>query len=148
MGTDESESGLENEEQARIRQHLPKELLDKYIIGQLLGQGTGGSVFLGFSKKSSAKVAIKVARNLAANVEEAKIQQNLRHPCIIGVIDLFVDDLLVVTVMEYARGGELYSIVEADFDPKKSSKWPASQDREQIVKLQFYQVSHRNEGYF
>lgn len=133
----------EDEEQdpwrTELRSRLPGELVNKYIVGQLLGRGTGGTVYLGYKKPDGSvqqrrqKVAIKVARLTTPNVKESRILQGIKaHPCVIGIIDVFFNDISVAIVMEYAKGGELFAFVEEDFRKRDFC--------ERIAKLQFYQV--------
>ena len=155
MILDEDVDGEEDSaEQVRLRSSVPRELLVRYIIGPRLGHGSGGTVFLGYKKpvalerrhrqprelvldeaddETTGKVAIKVAWNTMANLGEAEILRKLeKHPCIIGVQDIFQNEMCSAIVMEYAKGGELFTYVLKDFENDTLC--------ERIAKLQFYQV--------
>jgi serine/threonine protein kinase len=125
-----------------IRARLPVKILLKYIIGKKIGSGSGGTVYLGYQKnEENTKVAIKVvskstqrnSRNPYSDARrEGTIMTNLRHPCIIGLKEVVESEACVVIVLEYAKGGELFEYIAADFENKSSN--------ERIAKLQFYQV--------
>lgn len=130
----EVDDSEEEQEKAQLRSRLPKDLLNKYIVGKLLGHGTGGTVYLAYDKKRGMrKVAIKMAAITHANVREADILRKLTpHPCIIDIIEIFHTDTFIFMVLEYAKGGELFSYVVQDCKQDKFC--------ERTSKLQFYQV--------
>ena len=63
-----------------------------------------------------------------------KILQELEHPCITKVIEATDEMNMVVIVMEYAAGGEMFDYVVDNQDRKKMD--------EKVAKVQFYQISH------
>ncbi|KAJ3278195.1 hypothetical protein HK104_002574 [Borealophlyctis nickersoniae] len=98
----------------------PKEVkrwcLDDFDIGEALGKGKFGRVYLAKEKKSGFVVALKVLfKNELANsrVErqlrrEIEIQSHLRHPHILRLYGYFYDSKRVYLILEYAEKGELY----------------------------------------
>jgi calcium-dependent protein kinase len=75
-------------------------LLEEYAIGELLGSGGFGEVYLGKHKKSGAERAIKVVskaykpddpHNLAV-LHEFQIVRKLDHPNILKMYNLYQDD--------------------------------------------------------
>ena len=65
----------------------------------------------------------------------------LDHPCIIKIKEVIEDSRFMVLVLEYAKGGELFDYVLADFH-----SLPAFDEK--IAKLQFYQVRSLMKGYY
>jgi len=118
-------------------------LTSKYLVGKVLGEGTTSLVRLGFRRNDFKKFALKIINTKSwpskysapmDMMAEVNVLADIRHPCITlvhEVVDMQDEDLLVI-VMEYAEGGELFDQVVEDFknndiDERKS-------------KFQFYQI--------
>ena len=94
--------------------------LADFTIGKPLGRGKLGTVFLASEKTSNFVCAIKVMKKAElqhASLEEQlareiEIQSGLVHPNIIRLHSYFHDAARVYIVLEYARGGELYALLQ------------------------------------
>ncbi|KAM7260774.1 hypothetical protein ACFE04_026249 [Oxalis oulophora] len=93
--------------------------LRDFEIGKPLGKGKFGRVYLAREVKSKYIVALKVL--FKAQIEkynihhqlqrEMEIQSSLRHPNILRLYGWFHDDQRIFLILEYAHGGELYSLL-------------------------------------
>ena len=111
----------------------------KYKIERVLGQGGFGITYLALQTGLDRKVAIKeffmkdlcnrdeitsyvsvgsngsfemVERFKAKFLKEAHRMQNLKHPNIVGVLDVFEENGTAYYVMEYAEGGSLADMLK------------------------------------
>lgn len=92
----------------------------RYRVERLLGTGTSGRVFLAVDEVTERSVALKTffasnARGSAAYerfVREVRLACALRHPSLVEVYDVAVDDGFLV--MEYLAGGSLAQRLAAD----------------------------------
>ncbi|GLV46388.1 aurora B [Carabus blaptoides fortunei] len=90
--------------------------LDDFELGNRLGRGKFGRVFLAREKKSKMVVALKTlikneitkGRVERQILREIEIQTHLRHPHILQMLTWFYDEHRVYLVLEYAGQGELY----------------------------------------
>ncbi|XP_042385768.1 calcium-dependent protein kinase 5-like [Zingiber officinale] len=90
--------------------------LNDFDIGESLGRGKFGHVYLAREKKSNHIVALKVlfkSQLKQSQVEhqlrrEVEIQSHLRHPNILRLYGYFYDQTRVYLILEYAAKGELY----------------------------------------
>ena len=67
-------------------------------------------------------------------MKQVNISQNLDHPCITKVLEVFDSKKLFVIAMEYAQGGELFDQVVKEYGEEFMN--------EETAKLRFYQISH------
>ncbi|KAL1560338.1 CBL-interacting serine/threonine-protein kinase 12 [Salvia divinorum] len=94
-------------------------LLGRYDVGKLLGHGTFAKVYLARNIKTNENVAIKVIDKekilkvgLTANVKrEISILRRVRHPNIVQLFEVMATKTKIYFVMEYVKGGELFSKV-------------------------------------
>ncbi|KAI0522953.1 hypothetical protein KFK09_005342 [Dendrobium nobile] len=94
-------------------------ILGRYELGKLLGQGTFAKVFYAKNLKTYESVAIKVLdkerilkSGLAAHIKrEIGILRRVRHPNIVHLLEVMATKTKIYFVMEYVRGGELFSKV-------------------------------------
>ena len=144
---------------SRYDTKFPPDLCKKYIVGRLIGKGSCGCVYLGYSKVDPEyqRVAIKVisksklnnnvsgtSSNIDATIadssavvnevmKEVDILKRLSgHPCVIQFKEVFDGSSALVIVMELAVGGELFNYVLEDFHRNTFD--------ERVAKLQFYQI--------
>jgi serine/threonine protein kinase len=90
-----------------------------YRLGERLGQGSSGAVYLARDERLHYQVAVKVlepdpARGVAfadGLVHEARTAAALEHPHIIPVYDADEEDGTAYIVMRYARGGDARSLL-------------------------------------
>ncbi|TDL23310.1 kinase-like protein [Rickenella mellea] len=108
--------------------------LDSFEIGQGLGQGLFGHVYMVRTKcKPKYILALKcmykseiidhcVEKQVRREIE---IQQNLRHPNILRLYGYFHDEKRIFLMLEFAGQGELYRQLtkEGSFSEKRSSRY-------------------------
>jgi serine/threonine-protein kinase len=88
-----------------------------YRLGERLGQGSAGAVYLARDERLHYQVAVKVlgpdpARDLADTlIHEVRTAAALEHPHIIPVFDAGDEDGTAYVVMRYARGGDARSLL-------------------------------------
>uniref|UniRef100_A0A5B7AR05 non-specific serine/threonine protein kinase n=1 Tax=Davidia involucrata TaxID=16924 RepID=A0A5B7AR05_DAVIN len=94
-------------------------LLGRYEIGKLLGHGTFAKVYHARNVKTNDIVAIKVIDKekilkggLIAHIKrEISILRRVRHPNIVQLFEVMATKSKIFFVMEYVKGGELFSKV-------------------------------------
>jgi len=99
--------------------HEKVKRVGEWIFGETLGQGSFGKVKLAYHAKSREKVAIKIVEKSGiANVEDVErvyretfILTQLKHVNIIKLFEVLDTPKSILLVMEYAGGGELFSLV-------------------------------------
>ncbi|XP_057764127.1 CBL-interacting serine/threonine-protein kinase 12-like [Salvia miltiorrhiza] len=104
---------------AAVKQEIKGLLLGRYEVGKLLGHGTFAKVYHARNVKSNENVAIKVIDKekilkvgLTAHVKrEISILRRVRHPNIVQLFEVMATKTKIYFVMEYVRGGELFSKV-------------------------------------
>uniref|UniRef100_A0A182NN30 non-specific serine/threonine protein kinase n=1 Tax=Anopheles dirus TaxID=7168 RepID=A0A182NN30_9DIPT len=84
--------------------------MEKYVLSDLIGEGSFGKVYKAVDKTTATIVALKIinkrgrsGRELKGLRGECEIQQNLRHPNIIRMLDSFETNNEIVVVTEYAK---------------------------------------------
>ncbi|MFH0901687.1 MAG: protein kinase [Pseudomonadota bacterium] len=93
----------------------PGTRLGSFVLGEVIGTGSTGSIFRGEHERLGKPVAIKVlAPNLACDPElmarfeqEARLQANLRHPNVVGVSDFICEAGTYAFVMDLVEGRTL-----------------------------------------
>ncbi|MQL98063.1 hypothetical protein Taro_030757 [Colocasia esculenta] len=96
-----------------------KVLFGKYELGRLLGCGASAKVYHARDVRSGHSVAVKcinkqrvVKGGLSPNVKrEISIMRRLRHPHIVRLVEVLASRSKIYFVMEFAKGGELFSRV-------------------------------------
>ncbi|KAK2995995.1 hypothetical protein RJ640_017359 [Escallonia rubra] len=94
-------------------------LLGRYEVGKLLGHGSFAKVYHARNVKTNESVAIKVIDKekimkggLIAHIKrEISILRRVRHPNIVQLFEVMATKSKIYFVMEYVRGGELFSKV-------------------------------------
>ena len=124
-----------------------------FEIGQPLGKGKFGQVYLAREKSSGYIVALKVmlkADLQANNAEtqlrrEIEIQSRLRHSNILRLYGYFHDSKYVYLILEYAPNGEIYKILrtKGSFDEQKAAQY-IFQLANALKYLHSRQVIHRD----
>ncbi len=95
---------------------LPKRI-GRYEIRQSLGVGGFGSVYLAHDTQLDRLVAIKLPKTsrsstdsqIADFLREASVAANLKHPCLVSVFDVQLEDRRPYIVYEYVQGENLAS---------------------------------------
>ncbi|WOK91496.1 CBL-interacting protein kinase 19-like [Canna indica] len=94
-------------------------LLGRFEVGKLLGAGTFAKVYVARNVQNDELVAIKVLDKeailkggLVAHIKrEIAILRRVRHPYIVELFEVMATKTKIYFVMEYVRGGELFSRV-------------------------------------
>jgi serine/threonine-protein kinase 24/25/MST4 len=90
----------------------------KYILGDVLGEGSYGTVYRGPSISSKVEFAIKIlpfeadGGNLSNIAKEIAILKNLRSPFVVSFHESYVYDNEMWIIMECCRGGSLIDLIE------------------------------------
>ncbi|CAI0423887.1 unnamed protein product [Linum tenue] len=107
-------------------------LFGKYEVGKLLGCGAFAKVYHGRNVATGQSVAIKAVSKrkvqkggLAAHVKrEISIMRRLRHPNVVRLFEVLATKSKIYFVMEYAKGGELFSkVAKGRFSEDLSRKY-------------------------
>src|SRR5688572_3938634 len=94
----------------RMFGHAEPHHLGRYELRDRIGSGGMGVVLVGFDPKLDREVAIKVLHPTASEptqerlLREARATARLRHPHVVSVFDVGVQDGRVYMVMELVRG--------------------------------------------
>src|SRR5215213_3669847 len=93
-------------------------LAGRYRVVRHLGSGGTASVFLARDERLEREVAIKRIHGAEVTAEtaqrlrrEARIMASLRHPGLVTVYDMVMDDSDLLLVMEYVRGETLAAVI-------------------------------------
>ncbi|KAG0456459.1 hypothetical protein HPP92_024247 [Vanilla planifolia] len=94
-------------------------ILGRYELGKLLGHGTFAKVYHARNVHTGESVAIKVIdkervlkSGLVGHIKrEIAILRRVRHPFIVQLFEVMATKAKIYFVMEYVRGGELFSKV-------------------------------------
>ena len=97
------------------RGSVPRTSLDFYHITKLLGEGSYGKVYLGRSVLTSKPVAIKCYEKSRISSEasfkrisqEIEIIQELNHPYIVKLYEIFENNKFIFSVLEYVDNCDL-----------------------------------------
>ncbi len=114
--------------EARIREGRPRPrgMARGYALGELLGEGAFGSVYLAVQPGVGREVAVKVVRSELADdpafvrrfEAEAQLVAHLEHPHIVPLYDFWREPGGAFLVFRLLRGGNLESLMEVD------RRWP------------------------
>ena len=112
--------------------------LADYEMLKVLGKGSFGKVMLGRDKVSGELYAIKVLKKdliltkdeVAHTMAENSVLQNTSHPFLTGLHASFQTKDLLIFVMEYVNGGELYFHLTRDrvFSEARAKVFPSLTD--------------------
>jgi len=88
-----------------------EKLLDKYVLGKVLGQGAFGVVYSCKKKGTKEEFAVKMIDQVETPVaeikQEAEMLNNLCHPCIVKLHDVYYEKVFVCMVLEIYKGGDM-----------------------------------------
>lgn len=106
---------------AAIRQPFPKQLSDKFRLGEELGRGAYGQVFRGLDARTGEHVAIKQisldripAGALAGIMTEVELLKALNHRNVVKYLGSLRTRTHLYIVMELVEGGSLASVIKAN----------------------------------
>ncbi|CAI2385119.1 unnamed protein product [Moneuplotes crassus] len=128
-------------------------LYDYYEVKHAIGKGKFGTIKLGVHLKTGKKVAIKIMRKKNMSMQDIVMQKReieilkiCQHPSIIRLLDLFENHDYIYIVMEYCKGGDLFTYLE-----KRNFKIPESKASELshsittgIFYLHSFGIAHRD----
>ncbi|KAI1290516.1 serine/threonine-protein kinase [Xylaria venustula] len=126
--------------------------LRSFDIGKKLGEGSFGRVFLARHRDSGYICALKMIEKSKIREgserhikEEIEIHSNVRHPGLIGFYGWFHDDENIVIVLEYASGGDFFTIFEREvvFKEPQAAKYIA-QVATALLYLHRKNIMHRD----
>ena len=90
----------------------------KYVLGDVLGEGSYGTVYRGTSLSSNVEFAIKIlpfeadGGNLSNIAKEIAILKNLRSPFVVSFHESYLYNNEMWIIMECCRGGSLIDLIE------------------------------------
>lgn len=86
-------------------------LLDKYVLGKLLGQGAFGVVYKCRRKGTNTDCAVKMIDQVETPLDEIKKEvemlEVLKHPTMIALHEVFYEKVFVCMVLELYKGGDM-----------------------------------------
>lgn len=139
-------------EQRRTTHDIPPIVTEKYYVGQKLGSGACGVVYLVYNYRTCKPFAMKHIRQNQLidytndkSLNEVKIMQNIRHSCVVQMHDFILESDSVYLALEYMRGGDLLSrITNKGFLPEQNAKLFFFQMCHAIKYLHSQKITHRD----
>jgi len=152
-GGDPHRSGSGTPKGRNSAQQSSKKLLDVYDLGDVLGQGAFGIVYLCRKRDTNEEFAVKMIDKVESSLveiqKEAEMLQLLNHQTIANLRDIFYEKVFVCMVMELYRGGDLIEGMQAHW--KKHGPIPMAKARglckqliDPLVWLHNQSVVHRD----
>lgn len=97
-------------------------LLDKYTLGDVIGQGAFGVVYKCTKKETGQSFAVKmidmVETPLSDIRREADILGKLHHPCVVKLHDVYYEKVFVCMVMDMIKGGDMIDGMQNHWESK------------------------------
>lgn len=100
-----------------------------YLLGDVLGEGSYGTVYRGTSLSSKVEFAIKIlpfeadGGNSSNIAKEIAMLKNLRSPFVVSFHESYIYDNEMWIIMECCRGGSLIDLIEVtNFQVRKSQR--------------------------
>jgi myosin-light-chain kinase len=126
----------------------PGHLLEKYHLGKVLGQGAFGLVYSCKKKGSKEEYAVKmidkVETPLDAIKHEAKMLEDLKHPSIVKLQDVFYETAFVCMVMTIYKGGDMIKAMQLHWNTKGMLPIPVvvSMSKQMITSIAWLHSHH------
>ncbi|CAD7958313.1 unnamed protein product [Amoebophrya sp. A120] len=134
--------------------------LDEFELGQKLGEGAFGKIYL--AKRGRAIVALKILRKAQISRQKAQklvereieVQSNLHHENLLSLYAYFWDDQSIFLVLEHSHFGDLRKLILQNAAGADASGGAAPLISKQDIKLYFkhtisgLQHLHKNEILF
>jgi len=125
-----------------------------YTIVRLIGRGNFSHVYGGFHKQTKRKVAFKhitissIKESILEKLmSEIIILKYINHPNIINLIDVVTSERSIYIILEYCKGGELQSYIQAHRKtgiPEITAKFFMSQLRDGLKVFNELGIIHRD----
>lgn len=110
-GKPEDKANGDDTSQTSVKKPEGTRLLDKYSLGKILGQGAFGVVYICKRKDNMEEFAVKMVDQVETPLSEIKMEveylQNLMHPCIVKLHDVYYEKVFVCMVLDLCRGGDM-----------------------------------------
>ena len=126
--------------------------LSDFLIGRKLGSGQFGTVYLAKLKSTQFICALKIINKKRLLKEplkcinqvrrEIEIQSHLRHKNILSIYNFFWDNKNIYLVMEYAPGGELFTILRNEENGRFSEPRAAFYTKQVCDALEYIHKLH------
>eukprot|EP00435_Cladocopium_sp_Y103_P019888 s1114_g4.t2 len=128
---------------------------DNFELGEELGGGSQGRVFLCKRLGTGNEYAVKVVNTKAISLRERTVHslrreigvmRELHHPCIVNLKEAFWEGDLCFIVMDLARGGDLHGKLEpgTGLGPEISSRHVSKHILSGIAYMHSHKVIHRD----
>ena len=129
---------------------------DKYETMEKIGEGNFAEVKKCIEKKSGKEYAVKIItkkfikkKNLDLIIREKNYMKLIKHPNIVSLIEDFEDENYIYLVMEYYKGGDLFSYIDENDKNQKilSEKTIAKITKiiaQSIQYLNYFGIVHRD----
>jgi len=102
----------------RRKEEIEEEIARMYDVKELIGTGSFSHVFIGVSKLTGERVAIKKINKKNVNYKEemniqreGNILKNIEHENVVGLKEIFEYPDYLYLVLELASGGELFDYI-------------------------------------
>ena len=129
---------------------------DKYEIGEKIGEGHFAVVKKCLNKSNMKEYAVKIINKQQLNkkdlgyiMKEKNYMKIIKHPNIVSLIEDFEDEKYIYLVMEYYKGGDLFSYINNHY---KINKMISEKNVAKIIKiiaqcvqyLNYFGIVHRD----
>mmetsp|Transcript_50428 Transcript_50428/g.141101 ORF Transcript_50428/g.141101 Transcript_50428/m.141101 type:complete len:744 (-) Transcript_50428:184-2415(-) len=99
-----------------------KQLLDEYVLGEELGQGAYGTVYMCWNRETKREFAVKMIDKVETPLDqiqrEVLMLEKLKHPNVVKLHDVFFEKLFVNMVMDILRGGDMITGMQKHWKSK------------------------------
>ena len=127
-------------------------LNQRYTLTAAIGRGAMGTVYRATDAQTGQDVAVKViARELALDKDmlerfrrEGEALRQLRHPNIVGFVDMFVHEEQHLIVMEYVPGGSLHDLLKRGPVPVDRTRRMALELCDALTRAHHLNIVHRD----
>lgn len=100
----------------------PRELLDDYTIGEVLGEGAFGIVYACTRRGTDNDFAVKMVDKVESPIDDIKrevdLLNSLAHPNIVRFVEVFFEKCFVCIVLDRYHGGDLFMAMQLYWDSR------------------------------
>ena len=129
-----------------------RQLGSRYLLESCIGTGASGEVWAGRRIADQARVAVKVLRErltedeqaVARFIREYRVLLRLRHPHLVRVHDLVVEDGVPAIVMDFVDGEDLHRMARRGPMPVADAAELLSQTASGLAEVHAAQLVHRD----